>query len=111
MLDWHQRVDVPERMATAGGLLQGIIGTALAESPWVGVRAEGPPIMWRLVSDVPDQLDALVAAAARQGVLLKRGAYQFGAVAHEEPQLEYIAHVMPRIMETLLPGPRRVEES
>ncbi len=111
MLDWHERVDVPERMATAGGLLQGIIGTALAESPWVGVRAEGPPVMWRLVSDVPDQLDALVAAAVRQGVLLKRGAYQFGAVAHEEPHLEYIAHVMPRIMDALLPGPRRVEES
>jgi glutamate-1-semialdehyde 2,1-aminomutase len=67
--------------------------------------------MWRLVSDVPDQLDALVAAAVREGVLLKRGAYQFGAVAHEEPHLEYIAHVMPRIMEALLPGPRRVEES
>ncbi len=110
VLDWHERVDVADRMAVAGALMQDIIGTALAESPWVGVRAEGPAMMWRLVSDVPDQLDALVAVAARHGVLLKRGAYQFGAVAHEEPYLEQIAEAMPRIMHALLPGPRRVED-
>ncbi|MEY4958321.1 MAG: hypothetical protein RL409_2578, partial [Gemmatimonadota bacterium] len=110
VLDWHERTDVPERMATAGGMLRQIIGTALSESPWVGVRAEGPPIMWRLVSDAPDALDALVAAAARDGLLLKRGAYQFGAIAHNEMALEQVAQMMPRIMHALLPGARRVEE-
>jgi glutamate-1-semialdehyde 2,1-aminomutase len=110
VLDWHERTDVPERMATAGGMLLQIIGTALSESPWVGVRAEGPPMMWRLVSDAPDALDALVAAAARDGLLLKRGAYQFGAIAHDEAALEQVAELMPRIMHALLPGPRRVED-
>lgn len=110
VLDWHSRVDVAERMSVAGGLLQDIIGTSLAESPWVGVRVEGPSVMWRLVSDAPDQLDALVAGAARHGILLKRGAYQFGAVAHEEPYLEHIAAAMPRVMHALLPGPRRLED-
>jgi glutamate-1-semialdehyde 2,1-aminomutase len=76
----------------------------------VGVRAEGPPMMWRLVSDAPDALDALVAAAARDGLLLKRGAYQFGAIAHDEAALEQVAELMPRIMHALLPGPRRVED-
>jgi glutamate-1-semialdehyde 2,1-aminomutase len=76
----------------------------------VGVRAEGPPMMWRLVSDAPDALDALVAAAARDGLLLKRGAYQFGAIAHNEMALEQVAQMMPRIMHALLPGARRVEE-
>ena len=75
VLEWHERSDVPERMATAGGMLLQIIGTALSESPWVGVRAEGPPMMWRLLSDAPDALDALVAVAARYGLLLNRGAY------------------------------------
>ena len=97
----------------AGGMLLQIIGTALSESPWVGVRAEGPPMMWRLLSDAPDALDALdalVAVAARYGVLLKRGAYQFGAIAHDEVALEQVAQVMPQIMHSLLPGPRRVED-
>ncbi len=110
VLEWHERTDVPERMAAAGGRLLEIIGTALSESPWVSVRAEGPPAMWRLLAKAPDQLDALVAVAARYGLLLKRGAYQFGAVAHDEAALEYVAHVMPRIMHSLLPGPRRVED-
>jgi glutamate-1-semialdehyde 2,1-aminomutase len=107
VIEWHRRIDVCERMAHAGGQLQEIIGAALAEAPWVGVRPEGPPMMWRLVSDVPEQLDALVATAARHGVLLKRGAYQFGAVAHDEAALDEIARVMPAVMASLLPGPRR----
>lgn len=110
VLQWHDQLDVCERMATAGGLLQEIIGSALLEAPWVGVRAEGPPMMWRLTTDVPEQLDALVAAAAREGVLLKRGAYQFGAVAHDDDALELVARAMPAVMESLLPGPRRVDD-
>ncbi len=110
VLEWHERVDVPDRMAIAGGMMQEIIGTALTEAPWVGVRAEGPPMMWRLVGDTPEQLDALVAAAARGGVLLKRGAYQFGALAHDEAALDALAGAMPGITQALLPGPRRMEE-
>ncbi len=110
VLQWHEQVDVCERMATAGGVLQEIVGSALLEAPWVGVRAEGPPMMWRLTTDVPAQLDALVAAAASEGVLLKRGAYQFGAVAHDDDALELVARAMPAVMESLLPGPRRVDD-
>lgn len=110
VLEWHERVDVPDRMAIAGGMMQEIIGTALTEAPWVGVRAEGPPMMWRLVGDTPEQLDALVAAAARGGVLLKRGAYQFGALAHDEAALDALTGAMPGITQALLPGPRRMEE-
>lgn len=67
-------------------------------------------MMWRLTADVPEQLDALVAAAAREGVLLKRGAYQFGAVAHDDDALDAVARAMPAVMESLLPGPRRVDD-
>jgi glutamate-1-semialdehyde 2,1-aminomutase len=51
--------------------------------------------MWRLEADRPEALDALVAAAARQGVLFKRGAYQFGAVAHESGAEEELAQALP----------------
>ncbi len=105
---WHERVDISERLSLAGGMMQEIIGTSLAEAPWVGVRAEGPPAMWRLVSEAPEQLDALVAAAARYGVLLKRGAYQFAAIAHDQKAMDLIERAMPAITQALLPGPRRV---
>lgn len=110
VLDWHERTDVPQRMATAGGLLRDCIGSALSESPWVGVRVDGPPMMWRLLAEAPDQLDALVAVAARHGLLLKRGAYQFGAVAHDEVALAHVADLLPRIAQSLVPGHRRGEE-
>jgi len=105
---WHERVDISERLALAGSIMQQIIGTALTAAPWAGVRAEGPPAMWRLVSDVPEQLDALVVAAARHGVLLKRGAYQFAAIAHDQKAMDTIDRAMPAITRELLPGPRRV---
>ena len=110
VLAWHERLDVCDRMATAGGVLQDIIGSALADAPWVGVKAEGPPMMWRLTADVPEQLDALVAAAAHEGVLLKRGAYQFGALAHDDDALDAVARAMPAVMDALRPGPRRVDD-
>lgn len=109
VLAWHDRVDVCDRMATAGGVLLDIVGSALADAPWVRVRAEGPPMMWRLVADDTEALDALVVAAARHGVLLKRGAYQFGAVAHDDAALDEVARAMPAIVESLRPGPRRVD--
>jgi glutamate-1-semialdehyde 2,1-aminomutase len=108
VLDWHARTDVCQQMAMAGSRLQEIIGAALIDAPWVGVRVDGPPMMWRLVADVEEQLDALVAAAAHHGVLLKRGAYQFGALAHDEAALTRVANAMPAVVEALRPGPRRV---
>ncbi len=106
VIGWHQRVDVPERMAFAGGKLMEVIGNALASAPWVGVQADGPPMMWRLTSEIPESLDALVVAAARNGVLLKRGAYQFGAVAHDLAAIDRIAKALPNITNSLRPGPR-----
>lgn len=110
VFDWHERVDVPARVAHAGGRLLDIVGSALSASPWVGVTAEGPPAMWRLVAEDADALDALVAAAARAGVLLKRGAYQFGAIAHDQAALDVVAAAMPDVMRSLRRGPRRTDE-
>lgn len=108
VLAWHDRSDVCERMAAAGAALLEHMRAALAAAPWVEVGAEGPPTMWRLTSEVPEQLDALVAAAAREGVLFKRGAYQFGAVAHDDAAIGDVARMLPKIMDALRPGPRSV---
>jgi glutamate-1-semialdehyde 2,1-aminomutase len=109
VFDWHERVDVPARMAQAGAQLREIIGNALAAAPWAAVDVSGPDVMWRLVAE-PAPLDALVAAAAHAGVLLKRGAYQFGAVAHDHAALDVVAAAMPEITQALRPGLRRVDD-
>lgn len=104
--DWHDRTDVPARVAEAGRSMREIVGGALADAPWSGVRAEGPDAMWRLVSDTPDALDAFVAVAAHHGVLFKRGAYQFAALAHETGAYDILRRTMPSILDSLRPGVR-----
>ena len=106
---WHERVDVAARLTLAGSLFKQTVTEALASAPWAGVRTDGPPQMWRLVADEAEQLDALVAASARFGVLLKRGAYQFAAIAHDQKALDVLQRAMPKVMQALVPGPRRLE--
>lgn len=104
---WHDRVDVPTRMAQAGAQMKALVHTALVDAPWVGVQALGPDVMWRLESADPEALDALVVAGAHAGVLLKRGAYQFGALAHDDIALDTLERTLPRIVQALVPGVRR----
>jgi glutamate-1-semialdehyde 2,1-aminomutase len=59
----------------------------ISPKPAPSLSALGPDVMWRLASDEPEVLDVVVAAAADCGVLLKRGAYQFGALAHDDEAL------------------------
>jgi len=90
VLDWHDRVNVCERLGAIGVDLQDAVRQALASVPSVQIRLEGEPAMWRLEADNPTDLDALVANATRHGVLLKRGAYQFASLAHDDEALRII---------------------
>ena len=67
----------------------------------------GPPAMWHLTADVPEKLDAFVASGVHHGILFKRGAYQFAALAHDEGAIDDVARAMPSIAQSLTPGPRR----
>ncbi|MES2522036.1 MAG: aminotransferase class III-fold pyridoxal phosphate-dependent enzyme [Gemmatimonadota bacterium] len=107
--DWHDRTDVPARLSTTGEVFRDMMIEALQGAPWVGVAAHGPGVMWRLVADVPQRLDALVAAAAREGFLFKRGAYQFASLAHDAKIADAVERALPGIMRALVPGPRRTE--
>jgi glutamate-1-semialdehyde 2,1-aminomutase len=90
VLDWHDRVDVCARLEHVGHSMLEAVRRALASVPSLNIRAEGPSQMWQLVADNSTDLDALVAAATQHGVLLKRGAYQFAALAHDSAAIEAI---------------------
>lgn len=94
VLDWHDQVDVPTCMAEAGRKIQQVVQEVLQAHPELAVRVAGPPIMWRLEADRPALLDAAVAAAARAGVLFKRGAYQFAAMAHDDQAIDALAQAL-----------------
>lgn len=82
VLERHAQIDVCSALDRIGGALQHAVREALAPHA-LGIAVEGPTVMWRLSAERESVLDALVAACARRGVLLKRGAYQFAALAHD----------------------------
>jgi len=55
-----------------------------------GVATEGIDPMFLLRWDDPARESYFVRAAAHAGVILKRGAYNFAAVAHDEDALREI---------------------
>ncbi len=95
VLDRHAARDVCAELARTGERLQRAVTRALAPHA-LGITVEGPPAMWRLASRDPRTLDLLVAEAVQGGVLLKRGAYQFAALAHDD---EAIARVHTAVHE------------
>ncbi len=99
----HMREDVCAGMAAAGERLKSVTSRALALKPNSGVQALGPSVMWRLVSQQPENLDALVRAAAGAGILFKRGAYQFGALAHDDAAVSELEERLPGIVNEAFP--------
>ncbi len=100
VLDRHARADVCGELWRIGEGMQSAVRDAL--TPHVpGISVQGPAPMWRLVSDDEGRLDALVAASAREGVLLKRGAYQFAALAHDDSALAQIGACVGRAAATV----------
>ncbi len=86
VLDRHARADVCGALAKVGSRVQHALTRALAPHA-LNIRVEGPAQMLRFVADDQAMIDALVVAAAGEGVLLKRGAYQFAALAHDDSAL------------------------
>lgn len=110
----HAAQDVCAGLAQAGRSMRDIVSTAMqrAIAAWTkdsdlkqpppSLNALGPDVMWRIESREPEVLDLLVAAAADCGVLLKRGAYQFGALAHDDEALASLAARLESFPEHLL---------
>jgi glutamate-1-semialdehyde 2,1-aminomutase len=83
VLDRHARLDVCHGLERIGAQLQQAVRDAIAPYA-LGLEVDGPAVMWRLTAERESVLDALVAECVRRGLLLKRGAYQFAALAHDE---------------------------
>lgn len=90
VLSWHERVDICATLWATGKEMRAAVSAAIAASGVTGVAVDGIDPMWLLRFDDPAVEVAFVRAAVDNGVLFKRGAYNFAAVAHDEEAIREI---------------------
>ena len=91
VLDRHAQEDVPAALARTGAALRAAVDDALLASGVAGVRTEGLAPMWFLRFDDPARETRFLAAARDAGVLFKRGAYAYAALAHDAAAVAAVA--------------------
>jgi glutamate-1-semialdehyde 2,1-aminomutase len=87
VLDWHDRGEVCDTLWRTGEEMMGAARRAIAASGISGVTVEGIAPMWFLAFESPANQSRFLELAVEHGVLFKRGAYNFPAVAHDEQTL------------------------
>ncbi len=102
VLDRHAREDVCAALARTGGRLRGAVAAALASAAVDGVTIDGLDPMFFLRFDGGAGASGAAGAEAREtaflgaardaGVLLKRGAYDYAALAHDDPGVVDAVH-------------------
>ncbi len=90
VLDWHEEADVCDTLAETGRELRGAVDRAIAASGVGGVSTEGVDTMFLLRWEDPARESRFLAEGVRAGVIFKRGAYNYAAIAHDEEALREI---------------------
>jgi glutamate-1-semialdehyde 2,1-aminomutase len=84
VLDWHEKADICDTLASTGRAMRDSVEAAVEACGIDEVSVEGLDQMWLLRFGSPQRQTRFLELAAEQGVLFKRGAYNFAAVAHDE---------------------------
>ncbi|HVX42003.1 MAG TPA: aminotransferase class III-fold pyridoxal phosphate-dependent enzyme [Gemmatimonadaceae bacterium] len=90
VLDWHDSGDVCGSLWTIGAEMRSVVRGAIDASGVAGVSDDGLDPMWMLRWDSPDRERRFLELAASHGVLIKRGAYNYPALAHDENAMRAI---------------------
>jgi glutamate-1-semialdehyde aminotransferase len=86
VLDWHEREAVCESLWAIGARMREGVASAVKASGISGVEVDGLDPMWFLRFDDPAQERRFLELAVREGVLFKRGPYNFASLAHREEE-------------------------
>jgi glutamate-1-semialdehyde 2,1-aminomutase len=84
VLDYHDHIDVCGALANTGRTIRESVRAAIEAAGVDGVTVEGLDQMWFLRFDDPRRETRFLELAASHGVLFKRGAYNYAAIAHDE---------------------------
>jgi glutamate-1-semialdehyde 2,1-aminomutase len=94
VLDHYEQNDVCDSLATIGDAMREAVQRAIEACGIAGVTVEGIAPMWFLRFDSPAREARFLALALEEGVLFKRGPYNFASLAHDEEtiiELERVA--------------------
>jgi glutamate-1-semialdehyde 2,1-aminomutase len=87
VLSWHDQADVCDSLWTIGAEMRAALRHAIDAAGIDGITDDGIDPMWLLRFDRPERERRFLELAAERGVLLKRGAYNFAALAHDEDSI------------------------
>lgn len=90
VLDIHEESDVCGDLDHIGRIMRDGVAEAVRASRCEGITIEGEPRMWLMRFDTTEREDRFLALARDEGVLFKRGAYNFPALAHDDATLQTI---------------------
>ncbi|MGH7696892.1 MAG: aminotransferase class III-fold pyridoxal phosphate-dependent enzyme [Gemmatimonadaceae bacterium] len=90
VVDRFERDNVSKTLWSTGEAMMRAVHAAIRSSGVPGVQVQGIAPMWFLVFDDPAVERFFLARAAHHGVLFKRGAYNFPALAHDEKTVDAI---------------------
>jgi glutamate-1-semialdehyde 2,1-aminomutase len=90
VMHWHDRADICASLAETGREMQEAVSAAMTAAGVGGVALGGIDPMWFLRFDTPERETVFLRAAADHGVLFKRGAYNFAAMAHDDDAIRGI---------------------
>lgn len=84
VLDVYAEMNVCETLWTVGRQMREGVAAAVAASGMAGVRVTGIDPMWSIDFDDPLRQQRFLERAAHAGILFKRGAYNYAALAHDD---------------------------
>lgn len=87
VLSWHDQVDVCGSLWSIGADMRRAVTAAIEASGVQGITVDGIDPMWMLRFDRPERERRFLELAVSHGVLFKRGAYNYAALAHDEDAL------------------------
>jgi glutamate-1-semialdehyde aminotransferase len=90
VLELHTERDVCAELATTGAAMRTAVENAVRASRRPGITVAGMDPMWFLRFDDPALEGRFLVAAAREGLLLKRGPYNFASLAHDADTIHEI---------------------
>ena len=90
VLDWHDKADICATLAETGRDTRAAVDRAILASGIGGVTSDGIDTMWLLRWDSPAMESRFILHALTEGVLFKRGAYNFAAIAHGDDAIQEI---------------------
>ncbi|HEX6317043.1 MAG TPA: aminotransferase class III-fold pyridoxal phosphate-dependent enzyme, partial [Gemmatimonadaceae bacterium] len=79
--------DVCAALGRTGAAMRSAVATAVQASGIDGVGVDGPDPMWLIRFEDPATERRFHEEAVREGVLFKRGAYNYAALAHDEEEI------------------------